>query len=185
MKDAPPEKRPPSNDNVPCTQDVCDEDLDLVLHQPIDALCNDALFCNGLESCDARLGCVPGDPPMVDDGVRCTEDGCDEDTDQVVHRPVDAFCDNGSMCDGVEVCDMARDCQPGIPLQNGTECNVDPRRLCIDEACAPTRCGDGFLDPQVGEECDDGNVVPGDGCDQACRIQEAGNDGDMGGRYLP
>jgi len=30
-------------------------------------------------------------------------------------------------------------------------------------------CGDGILDP--GEECDDGNNVNGDGCDENCRIE--------------
>lgn len=29
-------------------------------------------------------------------------------------------------------------------------------------------CGDGVLDPAIGEECDDGNVDNGDGCDEVC-----------------
>ena len=30
-------------------------------------------------------------------------------------------------------------------------------------------CGDGVTDIEFGEECDDGNTVPGDGCDEGCR----------------
>lgn len=33
----------------------------------------------------------------------------------------------------------------------------------------PLRCGNGRLD--LGEECDDGNLVPGDGCDELCRLE--------------
>jgi cysteine-rich repeat protein len=32
-------------------------------------------------------------------------------------------------------------------------------------------CGNGFTDEAQGEECDDGNVSPGDGCDACCGIE--------------
>jgi cysteine-rich repeat protein len=32
----------------------------------------------------------------------------------------------------------------------------------------PAYCGDGTLDTEFGEECDDGNNDPGDGCDGGC-----------------
>ncbi|HAC79171.1 MAG TPA: hypothetical protein DCG06_02670, partial [Deltaproteobacteria bacterium] len=35
------------------------------------------------------------------------------------------------------------------------------------------RCGDGDLDPD--EECDDGNIVSGDGCDGNCTLPSCGN----------
>lgn len=31
-------------------------------------------------------------------------------------------------------------------------------------------CGDGQLDTDLGEQCDDNNILPGDGCDPKCRI---------------
>ncbi len=43
----------------------------------------------------------------------------------------------------------------------------------------PITCGDGSLDP--GEECDDGNIVDGDGCQASCRFPACGDgviDGD-------
>jgi len=33
-----------------------------------------------------------------------------------------------------------------------------------------SRCGDGIVDPGAGEQCDDGNTVPGDGCEPDCRV---------------
>jgi cysteine-rich repeat protein len=32
-------------------------------------------------------------------------------------------------------------------------------------------CGDGFIEPQNGEQCDDGNVVSGDGCSSVCQAE--------------
>jgi cysteine-rich repeat protein len=37
----------------------------------------------------------------------------------------------------------------------------------IGDACEASRCGDGIV--QVGESCDDGNAVRGDGCELDCR----------------
>ncbi|MEO7732722.1 MAG: Ig-like domain-containing protein [Kofleriaceae bacterium] len=41
-------------------------------------------------------------------------------------------------------------------------------RIC---ELAPTSCGDGVLQPLVGEECDDGNTVSGDGCSATCTAE--------------
>ena len=37
------------------------------------------------------------------------------------------------------------------------------------------QCGNGYLDPLQGEECDDGGVVAGDGCSGICRLEICGN----------
>jgi cysteine-rich repeat protein len=43
---------------------------------------------------------------------------------------------------------------------------------CQDGACIPLAeiCGNGILD--IGEECDDGNLVSGDGCSESCEEEE-------------
>ena len=33
----------------------------------------------------------------------------------------------------------------------------------------PADCGDSIVDTEFGEECDDGNTVSGDGCDEGCQ----------------
>lgn len=44
------------------------------------------------------------------------------------------------------------------------------RRLCLLGACVVSRCGDGFVDGPREETCDDGNDVPGDGCESTCKL---------------
>ncbi|MCA9580921.1 MAG: hypothetical protein KC416_03945, partial [Myxococcales bacterium] len=43
--------------------------------------------------------------------------------------------------------------------------------LCVDGACELSVCGDGVIDPQTEEQCEDGNDVSGDGCEPTtCRF---------------
>lgn len=52
-------------------------------------------------------------------------------------------------------------------MADGTSCGVGA--VCIDEICVAGRCGDGVLEPDAGEECDDGaNGDDGDGCKDDC-----------------
>jgi cysteine-rich repeat protein len=36
-------------------------------------------------------------------------------------------------------------------------------------------CGDGVVDPSIGEQCDDGNTADCDGCDRNCKLTACGN----------
>jgi cysteine-rich repeat protein len=53
-------------------------------------------------------------------------------------------------------------------MTDGTMCGGG--RVCINEACEISECGDGVIDPALGEECDDENDVPGDGCENDCDL---------------
>jgi hypothetical protein len=94
------------------------------------AECDDGLYCNGAEDCVAG-SCVAGTPVTCDDGIGCTDDSCNETTDSCDYVPDDANCDNGVACDGIEVCDSALDCLPGISVDfstdtyGGSECGGD------------------------------------------------------------
>ncbi len=103
------------DDGVDCTDDVCDESNDNVVHGPNNALCDDFEFCTGTEICHVQDGCLPGPTPKIDDGVDCTVDTCDEVNGLVVHTPNDGFCDDANPCTGVETCDPVLDCLPGVP----------------------------------------------------------------------
>jgi len=59
--------------------------------------------------------------------------------------------------DGTLDSERGEGCEP----PNTTVCTADCQRIAV-------RCGDGILDPD--EECDDGNVVDGDGCSHDCRV---------------
>lgn len=41
----------------------------------------------------------------------------------------------------------------------------------ISRGATPAKCGDGVWDENLGEECDDGNTVNGDGCSLGCKCE--------------
>jgi len=94
----------------------------------VDADCDDGVFCNGAETCDVANGtCRQGAPVDCDDDVACTLDTCDAVSDTCVNTPDDVSCDDGNVCNGIETCDPASDCQPGEPLvcEDGDLCTTD------------------------------------------------------------
>jgi hypothetical protein len=70
---------PNCDDGVACTIDVCNEATDSCTHTPDDAACDNGLWCDGAEYCDAVLGCQDGAAPCVDPCEHCVEadDACD------------------------------------------------------------------------------------------------------------
>ncbi|MCB9492500.1 MAG: PKD domain-containing protein, partial [Dehalococcoidia bacterium] len=108
------------DDGNPCTDDSCDP-LTGVAHDPtaVGTSCDDADVCNGEDLCDGAGVCEPGLPPELDDGNPCTDDTCDPLTG-VAHDPSGAglSCDDGDPCNGLETCDGAGMCIPGVrPLE--------------------------------------------------------------------
>jgi len=49
----------------------------------------------------------------------------------------------------------------------GNELDDGIDRVCVADACVEKGCGDGYVDEFDGEECDDGNGDPQDGCEPA------------------
>ncbi|MFH2009708.1 MAG: DUF4215 domain-containing protein, partial [bacterium] len=73
------------------------------------------------------------------------------------------LCGNGTL-DGSELCDDGnQDNTDACPDGNGDA-------TAIGGTCVPAFCGDGHVWAGV-ETCDDGNVVPGDGCDASCQVE--------------
>lgn len=92
-----------------------------------DAECDDGLFCNGGETCDAG-SCLAGSPVDCDDGVSCTADACDDGAG-CLHVPQHDVCDNGLACDGTESCHGVLGCQSsGDPSDCG-----DPSDVSLQE----------------------------------------------------
>ena len=102
------------DDGVGCTVDSCDEGNDLIVNELNHAACDNGLFCDGAETCDALLDCQAGFAPTIDDGIGCTDDSCDEATDTIVNTANHGSCDNGLFCDGAETCDPG----PGLSGRN-------------------------------------------------------------------
>ncbi|MFZ6179653.1 DUF4215 domain-containing protein [Nannocystis pusilla] len=69
------------------------------------------------------------------------------------------MCGNG-IVEGEEECDL------GAANADDAACTA---------GCELAACGDGLVRDDV-EQCDDGNLAPGDGCDPACQFESQGED---------
>jgi hypothetical protein len=74
-------------DNVGCTVDACDEDNDTVTHVANDSLCDNALYCDGNETCDPTFDCVEGNAPTCGPNDNCTLYSCSEATEDCESMP--------------------------------------------------------------------------------------------------
>ncbi|MDO8631071.1 MAG: IPTL-CTERM sorting domain-containing protein, partial [Phycisphaerales bacterium] len=86
------------NDGVGCTIDSCDEANNTCVHARDSDLCDDGLFCNGVETCNPGVGCQAGTPPNCADAIDCTIDSCDETNDKCVHVADAGLCNDGDAC---------------------------------------------------------------------------------------
>jgi len=142
---------------------VCDEGSDACVGCVVDADCDNGLFCDGTETCDAGT-CSAGTPPLVDDGVACTDDSCDEATDAVVNTPNATLCDNGAFCDGSEICDALLGCEAGTPP------TLDDGVVCTDDSC--DEATDSIVNAANDANCDNGLYCDGsETCDAALDCQ--------------
>ncbi len=88
----------------------------------------------------------------------------------------DADCDDANVCTD-DVCDPLLDCMNTnntLPCDDGNACTGND--TCGGGICAggpPNHCGNGILQTQCGEECDDGGQVGGDGCSASCALEGA------------
>jgi subtilisin-like proprotein convertase family protein len=131
--DCQPGVPPVVDDGIGCTLDSC---INGVLYNiPDNSLCDDGLFCNGAETCNAVAGCMSGVPPQVDDGVACTVDYCDEANDVVVNLVNDNRCNDGLYCNGAEYCDPVQGCQSGAAPA------CDDSDPCTQNLCDPALNG--------------------------------------------
>ncbi len=82
---------PACDDGVDCTIDSCNAGSDSCEHVPDDGSCDNGVFCDGAETCDALLGCQAGSNPCAGDewcdatGTTCIVYGsgdCDGDADR-------------------------------------------------------------------------------------------------------
>lgn len=129
-----------------------------------DADCQEAdgFFCNGLETCDPSnedaddFGCVEGNPAtLIDDGVECTIDLCDESRPNGQKLIHDA---SGCPCQGDAIC---------------AALNSDP---CVTPRCDPSTWTCDFSDVKADDTpCDDGiGCTVGTVCSAGVCVQGAG-----------
>jgi len=121
-------------------------------------------------------------PPGPED-VRADDAAVDVQTDVPADVPADegpmclgpADCQDTEPCNGEELCEGGI-CLAGTPLPDGTACTSPSVAggVCRAGTCAAATCGNGVL--EAGEECDDANTTPSDGCELDCRFSCHGDE---------
>ncbi len=116
------------SDGIDCTNDLCDEALDVCTNVGKDSNCDDGAFCNGAEICDVPArDCVDGPDPCPEDMFACTTISCDETSNGCVCTADDGRCDDFDIC-------TTDDCVCGVG------CVYAPSGLC--GACCDGTTGD-------------------------------------------
>ncbi len=120
------------------------------MHAADDSLCDNGLFCDGVEACDGLLGCLPGTAPNCDDAIVCTIDFCGEQVGQCIQTADHAACDDGVFCNGTELCDLVIGCVAAVisACDDGIGCTIDScdenNQLC-QHTPEHASCDDGFF----------------------------------------
>lgn len=108
------------DDLVPCTFDRCDLAISRCRNTPDDTQCDDKQYCNGLEVCKLREGCVRGPVVTCGDGNGCSIDRCVEATRSCEHVPRDTDGDG----DPDDHCSPHRDCDDTDPTVSSTRTEI-------------------------------------------------------------
>src|SRR5262249_15002363 len=125
------------------------------------------------ETCDPPSSC----PTSCNDGDACTTDmlqGSAANCDATCVHTAITTCQPDGCCPAA--CNFMTDidcagCGDGI-LQAGEESDADTTDntdACLSN-CVNATCGDGFFHLGV-EQCDDGNLMSGDGCSASCTVE--------------
>ena len=109
------------SDGVACTVDSCDETVDACVYTPNNTLCDDGLYCNGAETCNATLGCQIGTPVVCNDGNECTTDTCSEGLKVCENKLVadNTSCTGGVCCLGTCTIGITQ-CPTAVKCWSGT-----------------------------------------------------------------
>ncbi len=203
------------SDGIDCTQDLCDEENDVLVHSPDDSLCDDSnpctndmchtltgcqnlpntFLCDDADPCtqhDVCAGgtCIGSDPLACDDGKACTVDSC-VPGQGCAFVPEDSKCDDANPCT-TDVCDPLEGC---VHEPIAGECSdLDPCTVgdsCQDGVCVP---GGSALDCLDAHSCTEDYCVKGIGCvhlpkdgpcDDSNPCTDDTCDSDLGCQYAP
>jgi cysteine-rich repeat protein len=116
--------------------------------------CNDGNACTQTDQCDSAGACTGGNVVICTALDQCHIVGsCDPGTGLCSNpsQPDETSCDDGNVCTSND--------------------------QCVSGFCQGTfaTCGDGVAQGSCGEQCDDGNAINGDGCDDNCTFTACGN----------
>jgi len=122
------------SDSVDCTDDSCNEATDSCDNTPNDDYCNNGLWCDGQETCDAQLDCIQSTAPCVYYIDACTIVGCNEDNDQCTEEPIVNCCLTDEDCGISDACTQYS-CVLNSCEVSSTDCDDDVS--CTHDSCNP------------------------------------------------
>jgi flagellar basal body rod protein FlgC len=157
-------------DNIDCSTTTCSGATGACANVPVDAECEDGLFCTLNDFCSPEhnradaTGCVhmgnPCDATSVcnettdqcetcdrdadcKDGFSCSVDACQLLTGTCLFKTIDAACHDGLFCNGEEGVGSCDPTNPGNPCGGTTPVCNEARNDC--DACgSDADCNDGF-----------------------------------------
>ena len=151
---------PQCDDSIPETEDRCDPSYDACVGRepPPYPYCGNGSLEPGEECDDGNDVSGDGCEPDCTEVCEASDEECngtDDDCDGLIDEDFDLFSDPQN-CGGCgQICD-----------------DTDPTTTdaCVNSVCisALSECGNGITEPD--EECDDGNYIPGDGCEPDCTL---------------
>jgi hypothetical protein len=169
------EKGDPCDDGNPCTDDEC-VDMECV-NTPNDAnSCDDGVFCNGAETCNAGQ-CDPGVAPCAG-GAECNTQ-CNEGAENCFNDDGAPCGDQGVACLVDDTCDGAGGCTDNGNQADDTPCGDDTSSDCdAADSCQGGTCQDN--NAPEGDPCGDQDIecLENDTCDGAGACTDNGNQAD-------
>lgn len=107
-------------------------------------------------------------PEQCDDGATTSGDGCNENCK--LELGFKCTTDEVSVCTettcGDDLVEGAEMCEPSQTEGCTSQCQFAPD--CSGDGECTSECGDGLV---LSEDCDDGNKLNGDGCDENCQVE--------------
>jgi CSLREA domain-containing protein len=150
-----------------CQEEVCG---DGIVSSLLGEECDDGNTSAG-DGCDDA--CQNEVVPSCGDGILQGAEECD-DGNNIALDGCNGLCETEECGDGIVQPSLGEDCEPPATESCDSECH--------DIVAPGAVCGNGAQ--ETGEECDDGNLDPGDGCSSACTLADDDDTEEGGGCSL-
>jgi cysteine-rich repeat protein len=164
---------PRCGDGVASASEACDSGGNT---STCDFNCSNPACGDGLVNGAFTPSLAPG-PERCDDGNTSPGDGCSASCQvEDCGNGVTEFA-NGEQCDdgnGNDLDACRNNCQSprcGDGVASASEaCDTGTNTATCDHDCTMPACNDGVVNLNANEQCEDGNLVAGDGCSNLCRL---------------